>query len=446
MTSSVAALLDGRTRHLTPAETKVAAVVAAGVGVLGLIGFANSFAAVQAAAVDSFGRMAWTVPLGIDIGIAVFSALDIVLARLDMRLPWLRLVPWSLTAATVYLNVARAGDAFGVVAHAAGPALWVLAVEVGAHVARVRAGIASGRRMDRVRTSRWVLAPLATARLWRRMVLWEVRSYPDALGRERDRVLALTDLQDRHGWFSWRWRAPRRDRALYRLGELVPADPAAPVVPAVPEALAPPVPVISAPVVLPEDHAEDHGQDHGQDHGPPAGPGLDEGQSQDHTEVRQDHDAERPDQSQVQEPVKDLRPGTDAELTALAAAFVADCRRAHRNPVDRRLVEVAHAQGLALGRKRARSLIGAVTTPHAVRDAGAARPLVLLAVVVAAGFVLGALGGAVVTALVLAGAVVPLLVVVAVVATLRRQAGENQVRESRLHWVEVPVDAAKDRS
>ena len=78
-----AVLLDGRLRPLTPAETKVAGVVAAGVGGLGLIGFANSFAAVQAAAVDSFGRMAWTVPLGIDVGIAVFSALDIVLARLD---------------------------------------------------------------------------------------------------------------------------------------------------------------------------------------------------------------------------------------------------------------------------------------------------------------------------------------------------------------------------
>jgi hypothetical protein len=412
-----AVLLDGRLRPLTPAETKVAGVVAAGVGGLGLIGFANSFAAVQAAAVGSFGRMAWTVPLGIDVGIAVFSALDIVLARLDMRLPWLRLVPWSLTAATVYLNVARADDVFGVVAHAAGPALWVLAVEVGAHVARVRAGLASGRRMDRVRTSRWVLAPLATARLWRRMVLWEVRSYPDALGRERDRVLALTDLQDRHGWIRWRWRAPRRDRALYRLGELVPADPAPPVVPLAVD----PGPVDPEPVVLTEEDREPEPEE-GQD------------EDQDRAEV------------QGQEPPKDLRPGTDAELTALAEAFVADCRRARRNPVDRRLVEVAHAHGLALGRKRARTLIGAVTTPHAVHDTGAARPLVLLAAVVAAGFALSAMGGAVVAALVLAGAVVPLLVVVTVAATLRRQAGENQVRESRLHWVEVPADAAKDRS
>ena len=59
------------------------------------------------------------------------------------------------------------------------------------------------------------------------MVLWEIRSYPAALRRERHRLLALTELQDTYGRLAWRWRAPRRVRALYRLGELAPADPTA---------------------------------------------------------------------------------------------------------------------------------------------------------------------------------------------------------------------------
>jgi hypothetical protein len=54
------------------------------------------------------------------------------------------------------------------------------------------------------------------------MVLWEIRSYPDALARERDRILARTRLQDTYGRIAWRWKAPRRERALYRLGELAP--------------------------------------------------------------------------------------------------------------------------------------------------------------------------------------------------------------------------------
>jgi hypothetical protein len=214
---------DQRVRPLTEHEQTAVAVVGAMVAVLGLLGFINSFTRVAAAARDSFGWLAFTVPIGVDLGIAVFSALDIVLARLNMRLRWLRLIPWSLTGATVYLNVAGESSAFGIVAHALLPAMWVVAVEVTAHIVRTRAGLASGTRMDSIRLSRWLLAPVATVRLWRRMVLWEIRSYVAALVRERDRVLALTDLKDTYGPLAWRWKAPRRTKALYRLGELTPA-------------------------------------------------------------------------------------------------------------------------------------------------------------------------------------------------------------------------------
>ncbi|TDB79669.1 DUF2637 domain-containing protein [Actinomadura sp. KC216] len=212
--------LSPRGRALTSSEFTAVAVVAALVAALGLLGFINSFAAVAEASRPSFGRLAWTVPLGIDLGIAIFAALDIVLARLDMRIRWLRFIPWALTGATVYLNVAGEHGVFGKVAHAVLPALWVVAVEIAAHVIRIRAGIAAGTRMDSIRASRWVLAPWPTVKLWRRMVLWEIRSYPDALNRERARVLALTDLQDTYGRWAWRRNAPRRVRALYRLGEL----------------------------------------------------------------------------------------------------------------------------------------------------------------------------------------------------------------------------------
>jgi hypothetical protein len=82
--------------------------------------------------------------------------------------------------------------------------------------------------MDRVRWFRWLLAPMSTLRLCRRMVLWETRSYSEALQRERARLLARTDLQDRWGRWAWRWRAPRRVRAVYRLGDLAPATALAP--------------------------------------------------------------------------------------------------------------------------------------------------------------------------------------------------------------------------
>jgi hypothetical protein len=210
-------------RMLTQGEQTAISVTAAAVALLGLVGFVVSFTTVMDAAEPAFGMLAFLVPLGIDLGIAIFSALDITLARLNMRIRWLRLIPWALVGATIYLNIAGQHAPFGVVAHAALPLLWIVAVEVGAHVLRKRAGLADPDRMDRVRVSRWLLAPRSTFGLWRRMILWEIRSYPGALSRERDRVLAKTHLQD--GWGTlWRWKAPRRARALYKLGELAPAD------------------------------------------------------------------------------------------------------------------------------------------------------------------------------------------------------------------------------
>ncbi|MFE3451580.1 DUF2637 domain-containing protein [Nonomuraea sp. NPDC059194] len=208
-------------RPLTEGEHTAVSVTTAAVAALGLLGFVISFATVAEAAAPSFGAMAWMVPLGVDLGIAAFSALDIVLARLGMRLRPIRLVPWSLTGATVYLNVASEDTLFGMVAHATLPLLWVVAVEVGAYALRKRADLAKPDHMETIRLSRWLLAFPSTFFLWRRMVLWEIRSYPSALRRERDRILARTDLQDRYGRL-WRFKATRRERALYRLGELAP--------------------------------------------------------------------------------------------------------------------------------------------------------------------------------------------------------------------------------
>lgn len=214
-------VVDARTRPLTEPEKAAVAVVALAVAVLGVVGLVNSFFNVSEALRPTFGRYAESAALGIDLGIAVFAALGVVLARLDMHIAWLRLIPWGLTAATIYLNVAGEPDWTGRIAHAVLASLWVVAAEVGIYAIRLRAGLMSGRRMDTIRFTRWLLAPLPTLLLWRRMVLWEIRSYPEALRRERDRVLARTRLQDTYG-LLWRWKAPRRERALYRLGELAP--------------------------------------------------------------------------------------------------------------------------------------------------------------------------------------------------------------------------------
>ena len=92
-----------------------------------------------------------------------------------------------------------------------------------AHVVRVRAGLAAGTAIDRIRAVPLAARPVPTARLMRRMVLWGDPLLPRRAGPGTGPAPGATDLQDTYGRLAWRWRAPRRTRALYRLGELAPA-------------------------------------------------------------------------------------------------------------------------------------------------------------------------------------------------------------------------------
>lgn len=200
-------------------------------GLVGLAGFVVSFARVSEAMAPHFGGLAFVVPLAVDLGIAVFTALDLLMAHREVRSKWLRFVPWSLIAVTIYLNAVGSPSVEGQVAHAVLPLMWAIAVEVGGSYARTVWGLhaQAGARLDPIRRSRWLLAPVATAKLWRRMVLWEEPRYRVALERERDRVLARTAFRDDYGR-RWRSRAPRLEVARYRLGQHAPAPP--PPVPA----------------------------------------------------------------------------------------------------------------------------------------------------------------------------------------------------------------------
>ncbi|GAA2466512.1 DUF2637 domain-containing protein [Streptomyces macrosporus] len=196
-----------------------AALAAAGVGVLGL---ASSFDAVSSAAARwGFGQP-WMLPVGIDIAIPVFTVANLLLIRMDMALAWVRFVPWALTLVTCWLNVAAGHSLSAKLAHGTMPLLWVVFSEIGAHIYAVRIGAATGRRMDKIRFSRWLLAFPSTFALWRRMALWEITSYADALAREKERQLARAELRERYGR-QWRRRTPRRTRVLLKLGDLAPA-------------------------------------------------------------------------------------------------------------------------------------------------------------------------------------------------------------------------------
>ncbi|WP_435807745.1 DUF2637 domain-containing protein [Streptomyces canus] len=194
---------------MTRAQRILIGVVVTGAVVIAGIGFAGSYAAVRELAVKKgFGTFSYAFPIGIDAGICVLLALDLLLTWIRIPFPLLRQAAWLLTAATIAFNGAASwGDPLGVAMHAAIPVLFVVAVEAARHAIGQIANITADAHMEGVRLSRWILSPGPTFLLWRRMKLWELRSYQQVIRLEQERLVYQSSLRSRFGR-AWRHKAP----------------------------------------------------------------------------------------------------------------------------------------------------------------------------------------------------------------------------------------------
>ncbi|WP_329529143.1 DUF2637 domain-containing protein [Streptomyces sp. NBC_01462] len=184
-------------------------LVVAGALVIAGIGFAGSYAAVRELALKKgFGNFAYVFPIGIDAGICVLLALDLLLTWIRIPFPLLRQTAWLLTVATIAFNGAAAWpDPLGVGMHAVIPVLFVVSVEAARHAIGRIADITADKHMEGVRLTRWMLSPLPTFLLWRRMKLWELRSYEQVIKLEQERLVYQARLRSRFGR-AWRRKAP----------------------------------------------------------------------------------------------------------------------------------------------------------------------------------------------------------------------------------------------
>ena len=194
---------------LTRAHRVLLGLVAAGACLISGIGFAGSYTAVRDLAVaKGFGLFAYAFPIGVDAGIVVLLALDLVLTWLRIPFPLLRQTAWLLTVATIAFNAAASwGDPLGMGMHAVIPMLFVVVVEASRHAVGRIAAITADRHMESVRLMRWLLSPVPTFRLWRRMKLWELRSYDEVVRLEQNRLVYRAQLRFRYGR-GWRRSAP----------------------------------------------------------------------------------------------------------------------------------------------------------------------------------------------------------------------------------------------
>ncbi|MFI1291650.1 DUF2637 domain-containing protein [Streptomyces sp. NPDC020792] len=255
-------------------------VVVTGAVIIAGIGFAGSYAAVRELAIKKgFGNFSYVFPIGIDAGICVLLALDLLLTWIRIPFPLLRQTAWLLTLATIAFNGAAAWpDPLGVGMHAVIPVLFVVAVEAARHAIGRIADITADKHMEGVRLTRWLLSPVPTFLLWRRMKLWELRSYDQVIKLEQERLVYQARLRSRFGR-AWRRKAPVESLMPLRLARYgVPLRETAPAgleaagipVPAELERLdgndvrkelpTAPVPELE-PVQVDVDRTEHHGQD-----------------------------------------------------------------------------------------------------------------------------------------------------------------------------------------
>jgi hypothetical protein len=198
-----------RVAALSRVQTVLASVIVFGAVVIAGIGFAGSYKAVQQLAADKgFGSFSHVYPIGVDAGIVVLLSIDLLLSWIRMPFPLLRQTAWLLTGSTVAFNAAAAyGDPVAVGMHAVIPVLFVTTVEAARHAVAEFAEIGSGRHMDSIRLSRWVLDPVSTFLMWRRMKLYELRNYDNVVKLEQDRLIYQARLRARFGR-RWRRKAP----------------------------------------------------------------------------------------------------------------------------------------------------------------------------------------------------------------------------------------------
>lgn len=238
--------------QLTRTHRVLIGVVVAGALVIAAIGFAGSYAAVRELAEQKgFGDFSLVFPIGIDAGICVLLALDLLLTWMRIPFPLLRQTAWLLTFATIAFNGAAAWpDPLGVGMHAVIPILFVVAVEAARHAVGRIADITADKHMEGVRLTRWLLSPVPTFKLWRRMKLWELRSYEQVIKLEQDRLIYQARLQARFGR-AWRRKAPIEALMPLRLAKygvpLADTAPAGLAAAGIDPVLLPPAPVADRP-------------------------------------------------------------------------------------------------------------------------------------------------------------------------------------------------------
>ncbi|WP_062214644.1 DUF2637 domain-containing protein [Streptomyces sp. NBRC 109706] len=192
--------------ELSRGQWALVGIVIAGALVIAGIGFVGSYHAVaELAERKGFGSFAAWFPIGLDFGIGICVALDLLLTWLRIPFPLLRPAAWTLTAATVVFNAWSAyPDMLAMAMHATTPCLFILVAEAARHAIARAADINAGTATEYPPGRMWLVAPIATARIWRAQTRHGLTTYREVVDRRRDMKVYRARMREEHGRLWWR--------------------------------------------------------------------------------------------------------------------------------------------------------------------------------------------------------------------------------------------------
>jgi len=165
---------------------------------------AADYATVSGQAAKYHVALAGLNPLGLLGGLFGITIIDIALTWIGKPIWWLREFARIFAVAVVLANGSAGWPSpVGTGLRIAAPALFVIITEAARHTLLHREDDDRKRKRDeRIPRIRWVLDFAGTFALWRRMRLWDVRSYRAAVDTELSRLVAIEQLAAKYpaGW------------------------------------------------------------------------------------------------------------------------------------------------------------------------------------------------------------------------------------------------------
>lgn len=207
-------------KPVTPHRGQTALLVAIVVGAAAVAVLAGilSYRTLIHWATPAYGPFSPLFAAIVDVGMVVFALATLYKVLRRHSKLGVRLATHLLAGLSILYNALAGAGVESIMQHATPPLVLMISVETVIGILHRRQQEVAPD-LDRIRPARWLLAPISTAAIRRRMVLWEVPSYRAAMEIDRERIARKIRLKREYNAVWW-FAVPRDARIQLKLDML----------------------------------------------------------------------------------------------------------------------------------------------------------------------------------------------------------------------------------